>query len=720
LPDRSLRERPADETASGSFDRLLQETSGLALERLGEAFAGMLAKADELLRDLESRAMEREARALYAKARAVVQDRAAFQAAFAAGLRDEFLHRLDLIQSGGEGASPVDASMLELIAEDDFDESLRFRALATRVRRHCDQTLAAFDQRVAVLVGDANVGGEDNPLAPEAICDGYRRACRRVTPDLEVRRVLLRLFGDHMVDEIVALYEAANALLVEHAILPKIRYGVARSDKAPAGAASPEVAASQPPPADLFLILQQLVAKAGGSGGDAHSGGVPPLPAEELLQSLSRLQSGKGEWSVGAETASVLRELKSGLGGALGQMDAMTLDIVAMLFDQLFEDPKIPIGVKGLIGRLQIPVLKVAIADKAFFSSKSHPTRRLLESLGEIALRLPPDFDASDALFTRLEGIINELLQEFGQDTAIFDAARERLEAMLTEEEARVQRAAGAAATGAEAAERLALAKAAAQGEIGARVRGGKLPGPVLEFLVEQWLKVLLILHARRGKHSEAWKNGVEAMDQLIWSVQPHETVEDRRRLAALVPNLLKRLAAGLKLAGIGEGVREALFAELWRYHAGSGRAAAAAGAPSRPATAAPQSPAFAPHVVVKDPFGRGEVQVQDLDFTRRSGARASLPPELAIGSWVALEEPSEGRHRAVRLIFMSPRRTRYVFARDGAAKDVVVLTHAALAQRFQTGSATLLEDRPETPLFERIMGNLLGKLGAGPAQAAR
>ena len=41
----------------------------------------------------------------------------------------------------------------------------------------------------------------------------------------------------------------------------------------------------------------------------------------------------------------------------------MTLDIVARLFDQLFDDPKIPLGAKGLIGRLQIPMLKVAIAE---------------------------------------------------------------------------------------------------------------------------------------------------------------------------------------------------------------------------------------------------------------------------------------------------------------------------------------------------------------------
>jgi hypothetical protein len=91
----------------------------------------------------------------------------------------------------------------------------------------------------------------------------------------------------------------------------------------------------------------------------------------------------------------VLRELKSSsFGAGLQQMDATTLDIVSMLFDQLFDDPEIPVGLKGLIGRLQIPMLKVAIADKSFFARKTHPARHLLDTLGDVAVRLSADFSA--------------------------------------------------------------------------------------------------------------------------------------------------------------------------------------------------------------------------------------------------------------------------------------------------------------------------------------
>src|SRR5678815_3725243 len=122
----------------------------------------------------------------------------------------------------------------------------------------------------------------------------------------------------------------------------------------------------------------KLLAAQGGGGGGAGPGmgvgGVPMIAGAELLGSLTKLQidglaklgesgalmAGNVMLAGGAPitaTTNVLNELKaSEVGASMGQMDAMTLDVVAMLFDQLFEDPKIPLGAKGLIGRMQIPV----------------------------------------------------------------------------------------------------------------------------------------------------------------------------------------------------------------------------------------------------------------------------------------------------------------------------------------------------------------------------
>ena len=109
-----------------------------------------------------------------------------------------------------------------------------------------------------------------------------------------------------------------------------------------------------------------------------------------------------------------------------------------MLFDELFDEPRIPIALKGLIARLQIPMLKVAITDKTFLSKKNHPARRVLDSLGEIALRLPAYFGQSSPLYPHIETFMQDLVEGFQEKIDIFDTVRGQLEALLAEDDKQV------------------------------------------------------------------------------------------------------------------------------------------------------------------------------------------------------------------------------------------------------------------------------------------
>jgi hypothetical protein len=337
------------------------------------------------------------------------------------------------------------------------------------------------------------------------------------------------------------------------------------------------------------------------------------LQGADLLRSLTRLQLGDGRAVAGIGvplaavagdpgTTNILQELKgTPFGSGMNQMDVMTLNIMAMLFDQLFDDPNIPAGVKGLIGRLQIPMLKVAIADKSFFSKKTHPARQMLDTLGEISARLPADVSVADPQYGRLETILQQLIVGYEDDISIFEDVRGQLEALLAEEDQRVEQETLSAAKHIEQEESLALAKTVAQAEIKVRVRASKAPRPVIEFLVQQWVKLLLVVQVKDGEDSEAWRNALETTDLLLWSVEPKETLEERRKLVAAVPDLLKRLADGLGIAGVDDAVRVKFFSDLRRLHSEvigkAGRSAtadsaAAAEARPGPAPADPTAPA--------------------------------------------------------------------------------------------------------------------------------
>ena len=489
----------------------------MALERLSRSVAGMLDKAEDALWGLANQAMDREVRDLYIHVKDLaLSQRKRIESEFRALYLTEFDNRARRDKKPKEAFSQFELGSLELglVNDDDLEETLKLNDMAAKLRRYCEEELGALDQRIGVLVGDANLQGEANPFSPQAICNAFKQTCRGLELNLKARMILHKLFDDHVLDDIRPIFKDLNTLLVERSILPKIRYGVARhsaggliGSRAPGALAAsmpagpgldglampgayPGAAASGEQ--DVFAMLQNLVAMnlgaapggvagvpaagvglpgsgipgagipgggipgagipgagipgagiagvggrgIGGAGvagapgmaaGGAGLGGVtqvpgfPPIIAggpaaalagpvrmlqgAELLSSLTRIQHGDVSVVAGGDlplaatlvqpgTTNVLRELKStSLASGMEQMDSMTLDIVAMLFDQIFGDENIPIAMKGLIGRLQIPMLKVAILDKNFFSKKTHPARQLLDVLGEIAVGLNAEFD---------------------------------------------------------------------------------------------------------------------------------------------------------------------------------------------------------------------------------------------------------------------------------------------------------------------------------------
>jgi len=130
--------------------------------------------------------------------------------------------------------------------------------------------------------------------------------------------------------------------------------------------------------------------------------------------------------------------------------------------------------------------------------------------------------------------------------------------------------------------------------------------------------------------------------------------------------------------------------------------------------------------VKIRNPYGEGEVEVASLDFTaqpadpkKRAATKAAVasslavepPQNLEMGSWVKFQPKDDGEApRAAKLLFVSPKKTRYLFS-DRRGKDILELTRAEIVRRLRTGEAVRLDEEPEEPLFDRIMGGIVGKL---------
>jgi len=565
------------------------------------------------------------------------------------------------------------------------------------------------------------------------------------------------------------------------------------------------------------------------------------LQGAELIGSLTRLQHGDAAALPAGMSAvdlsaiisgktNVVRELKSsGFGEHVDQKDGVTIDIVAMLFDQIFGDPRVPETLKALIGRLQIPVVKVAVLDKKFFSKKSHPARRMLDTLGEFALGLDDSFDQSWPLYKKIERIIARLLEDFVDNVGIFETLHAELLEVIREENRRAELAAKEMARKIAYKERLEVGKAMAQLEIKSRAQSHKMPQLIQKFLADEWVKLLLLTYARHGQESEAWKSALETVDHLIWSVTSKSSIEERRKLAHLLPGLLKRLHAALQSIGTSEEKCKQFFSRLMRMHtkAMSGPAlkpqgdrAATRNALATPTKAAPRPavptlneavapglaalessqsmtepvlasavpplpevealpilnigletitetsplpdakqppaqqivvsasiPAMTPasatasgaqssvdvdedaqtdealeffNVTIKNPFGEGEIEVEEISLSDLPGFRSVTSEgtdpaaidqydravkNLKAGDW--LEFRGSEPHLQARLSYISPLKGTYLFV-NRRGESVGEYSLPDLAQELRAARAVVLED---VPLIDRAMSSLVGVL---------
>ena len=111
--------------------------------------------------------------------------------------------------------SQFDLSSLELglVNDEDLEETLKVNDMAAKLRRYCEEELNALDQRIGVLIGDANLQGDGNPFSPQAMCNAYKQTCRKLESNMKIRMIFHKLFDDHVLDDVRSIYKDLNALL---------------------------------------------------------------------------------------------------------------------------------------------------------------------------------------------------------------------------------------------------------------------------------------------------------------------------------------------------------------------------------------------------------------------------------------------------------------------------------------------------------------------------
>lgn len=495
----------------------------------------------------------------------------------------------------------------------------------------------------------------------------------------------------------------------------------------------------------------------GATGGGEN--GLPTASAtigtESLVDTLTLLQhgnlsgvanaanSGFDETQIQAGNVNVLRSLKTtGAIGTINQTDDLTLDIVSILFDYILDDRAIPDAMKALIGRLQIPMLKVALLDKALFSKKSHPARRLLDSLASAAVEWSDNHHGNDELYDVMDKIVRRIINEFDDDISLFEQAVEELEHYLVEEREAAERRSAESTRSLRTREQIVLAKMSVDDALNERISGLELRAFLRQFLLEYWRQLLIITHVEEGEGSEIWDDQLRTVDELVWSIQDKASAQERKALTEKLPQLLKKVKGGMRTLEMDPKVCSKFMSMLASVHVVSVKHSQEASLAERhllrdrqtdepltePAT---NNDDFIKQGLAKM-FERNGVNADELeiDFDISAFDEDTQPPsepehlasnimdfvdqvtQLDLGNWVEFDNDDGSTMRA-RFTWISPGTGRYLFTTRRGQKAVDT-TLTGLADQFARNVARPIETQPD-PIFDRAIGDLMNKLEGEP-----
>jgi hypothetical protein len=745
--------------------KILDDCRDLAIHRLLLSFASMLDRVSDQLMARAGNSDVRDDQLMFLDGRELLRkERSNLLAEFERQLRLQVDGKVKGESGKKQDFAHLDVRKLALVDTLAMDESIVLGNIVRVVENLCHDELLEFNRAVGYLLGRPELELAGNPLAPATIVEAFMEALRSIKGDERIKYAILKELNQSSLGDINAIYADLNRHLEGLNVVPRAGGSyVRRSGGAPpraSGGEAPAVPGAQAPPTaapaeiDLMALLQRLAGRGRATApgvAAAHAmplaeAGEMPLPligplggpriltTQELGDALSRLQGGETAFDVGGIPVqfagipqgmhNVLRDLQeSPLAAKANQLEAMTIELVAMLFDFIFETKDLPDSMKVLIGRLQIPVLKAAMLDGAFFSKKSHPSRLLVNALAHAGIGWAPTMGTEDPLYKKIESIAHRILDEFTDDVGLFDSLRKELETFLEEEEKTAEATIQSSAEEINQRDKLEIARVVSRSEVEKRLEMHTVPNFLGTFLRERWVDVLAQYHLE-GEDSEAWASALATLEDLVWSVQPKRSGDERRRLVALLPNLLKRVHGGAQKLIWELGEREQFMANLVEAHAAAVKPSLAS--VPMPTTAVAEAAAKQ----AEEASAKGDVEAA-VKARALAEAMAPAPPPAPIeppveiirdhfadlaaslerGMWIEFE--GEGGQLAfAKLAWVSPLRGTYLFTNRQGQK-AVSLTADELADRFRNDRARLVEAEPLVDrAFVRMMESLEQKLG--------
>ncbi|GAB4213243.1 MAG: hypothetical protein Fur007_07030 [Rhodoferax sp.] len=473
------------------------------------------------------------------------------------------------------------------------------------------------------------------------------------------------------------------------------------------------LALAQPPRlSDAYFVSPGAVpvgAASGAGGGATPAGaGLAAVPVQVVQQ-----------------VASDLRQQTSALKGqAQNDNEKAIIELVALMFQAILQEDRIPTGVRVWFARLQMPVLRVALAEPDFFNRADHPARQLIDHMGSCVL----GFDASGISSQALEAEIKRVVQVIEQYPETGDRVYKKVYAEFLQflknhltEKPSTQQVVGVAQQ-LEQKETLTIRYTI---ELRDQLKAMSVRDEVREFLFKVWAEVLAVSAVRKGPQHEETLLLKKTATDLIWAASAKPNRSDRARVIADLPELLKCLRVGMTRLGLVRSAQEAHIKIISDTLADAFMSKTEVIADAQIQALAARL-AHLEDYISDDPLDELPLDTQniesllgieasDLDVVSGDPVQVSAPMlawarELTLGAWHTLTYQEQ--ELQVQYVWCSPMGHLHLLAtRTGHS---YLFQTARLAAYLRDGLLLAQEDEP---LTHRATRDALDKLQANPAQ---
>jgi hypothetical protein len=324
----------------------------------------------------------------------------------------------------------------------------------------------------------------------------------------------------------------------------------------------------------------------------ATKGVAAAAPASGLVEAIGQAQQGLQDQMTDAalSTASpesllqALQERKAALKqAATTPSERATIEIVALMFQNIFTEERIPASVRVWFARLQMPVLRLAVTERDFFATTDHPARRLIDRMGACVMGFDTGVSHSD------DGLEREIKRIVQVIEAYPDTGRRVFQTVLTEFEGFLENyfrdQNQATRLGVSLAQQVEQRETVAiQYTIELRRMLDEVPvqDVVRDFLFRTWADVVAVTTVKTGTQSEESKAMKRAAADLVWSSSAKVNREERAEVLRRLPALLKTLRSGMQQTGMDDAAQDRALQDLNNSLAAAFSAKTASIAPER------------------------------------------------------------------------------------------------------------------------------------------